>query len=112
MSQLAKITISFSNGICSLDLVCLFIFDNRHVGGNLYIATGSKKLLHSSDHGQVEISVSYYQQQQLYCTGWGIKISHFSKGHCASCSDGREVGVVSRGWLASTIVSIHNGLDR
>jgi len=45
-------------------------------------------------------------------TGWGIKISHFSKGHCAGCSDGREVGVVSCGWLASTVVSTHNGLDR
>ena len=45
-------------------------------------------------------------------TGWGIKISHFSKGHCASCSVGREVGVVSCGWLASTIVSTHNGVDR
>ena len=31
-------------------------------------------------------------------TEWGIKISHFSKRHCA----GWEVGVVSRGWLAST----------
>ena len=26
-------------------------------------------------------------------TGWGIKISHISRGHCAGCSGGREVGV-------------------
>ena len=45
-------------------------------------------------------------------TGWGIKISDFSKGHCAGCNGGREVGVVSCGWLASTVVSNHNGLDR
>ena len=45
-------------------------------------------------------------------TGWGIKISNFSKGHCAGCSSGREVGVVSCGWLTSTIVSTHKGLDR
>jgi len=44
--------------------------------------------------------------------GWGIKISYFSKGHCEGYSGGREVGVVSCGWLASTIVSTHNGLDR
>ena len=49
---------------------------------------------------------------KLYSTGWGIKISHFSKGHCEGCSGGREVGVVSCGWLASTVVSTHNGLDR
>ena len=36
-------------------------------------------------------------------TGWGIKISNFSKGHCEGCSGGREVGVVSCGWLASTV---------
>ena len=45
-------------------------------------------------------------------TGWGIKISNFSKGHCEGCSSGREVGVVSCGWLASTVVSTHSGLDR
>jgi len=45
-------------------------------------------------------------------TGWGRKISDFSKGHCEGCSGGREVGVVSCGWLASTVVSNHNGLDR
>jgi len=45
-------------------------------------------------------------------TGWGIKVSHFSKGHCEGCSGGREVGVVSCGLLASTVVSNHNGLDR
>ena len=28
------------------------------------------------------------------------------------CSGGREVGVVSCGWLASTVVSTQNGLDR
>jgi len=44
-------------------------------------------------------------------TGWGIKISNFSMGHCACCSGGREVGVVSCGWLASTIISTQNGLD-
>jgi len=45
---------------------------------------------------------------------WGMKISHFSKGHCAGCSGGTEVGVVSCGWLTSTVVVviIHNGLDR
>jgi len=48
----------------------------------------------------------------LINTGWGIKISDFSKGHCEGCSGGREVGVVSCGWLASTVVSTHNGLDR
>jgi len=45
-------------------------------------------------------------------TEWGIKISNFSKGHCEGCSGGREVGVVSWGWLASIVVSTHNGLDR
>jgi len=46
-------------------------------------------------------------------TGWGIKISNFSKGHCAGgCSGSRQVGVVSCGWLASTVVSNHIGLDR
>jgi len=45
-------------------------------------------------------------------TGWGIKISHFSKAHCEGCSGGGEVGVVSCGLLASTVVSTHNGLDR
>jgi len=49
---------------------------------------------------------------ELFCTVWGIKISHFSKGHCEGCIGGREVGVVSCGWLASTVVSNHNGLDR
>jgi len=39
----------------------------------------------------------------VVCTGWGIKISHFSKGHWEGCSGGREVGVVSCGWLASTV---------
>ena len=46
------------------------------------------------------------------CTGWGIKISNFLKEHCAGCSGGREVGVVSCGWLASTVVSIQYGFDR
>jgi len=45
-------------------------------------------------------------------TGWGIKISDFSKGHCVGCSGGREVGVVPCGSLASTVVSTHNGVDR
>jgi len=45
-------------------------------------------------------------------TGWGIKISNFSKGYCEGCSGGREVGVVTCSWLASTVVSTHNGLDR
>ena len=45
-------------------------------------------------------------------TGWGIKISKFLKGHFAGCSGGREVGVVLCSWLASTVVSTHNGLDR
>jgi len=45
-------------------------------------------------------------------TGWGINISDVSKGHYAGCSGGREVGVVSWGWLASTVVSTHNELDR
>ena len=55
-----------------------------------------------------------FQDMALFSfyTEWGIKISHFSKGHCAGCSGGREVGVVSCGWLASIIVSTHNGLDR
>jgi len=48
----------------------------------------------------------------LIYTGWRIKISNFSKGHCEGCSGGREVGVVSCVWLASTVVSTHNGLDR
>jgi len=52
------------------------------------------------------------EQDEVSYTGWGTKISHFSTRHCASCSGGREVGVVSCGWLASTIVSTHNGLDR
>jgi len=47
-----------------------------------------------------------------FSTGWGIKISYFSKGHCEGCSGGREVRVVTCGWLASTVVSTHNGLDR
>jgi len=42
----------------------------------------------------------------------GIKIYHISRGHCAGCSRGREVGVVSCGCLASTIFRTHNGLDR
>jgi len=49
---------------------------------------------------------------EINYTGWGIKISNFSKGHCEGCNGGREVGVVSCGWLASTVVSTHNGLDR
>jgi hypothetical protein len=44
--------------------------------------------------------------------GWGIKISHISRGHCAGCSRGREMGVVPCGWLASTVFSTLNGLDR
>ena len=48
----------------------------------------------------------------LLYTEWGIKISDFSKGHCAGCSGSREVGLVSCGWLASTVVSTHNGLGR
>ena len=42
----------------------------------------------------------------------GHKDLPLSKGHCEGCSGGREVGVVSCGWLASTVVSTHNGLDR
>jgi len=38
------------------------VFDNRYGGGNLYFATGNKKLLQSSARGQVEIPVAYYQQ--------------------------------------------------
>ena len=45
-------------------------------------------------------------------TGCGIKIYHISKVHCGGCSRGREVGVVSCGWLASTVFGTHNGLDR
>jgi len=41
-----------------------------------------------------------------------INISHISRGHCEGHSRGREVGLVSRGWLASTVFSTHNGLDR
>ena len=33
----------------------------------------------------------------------GIKISHILRGHCAACSRDREVGVVSCGWVASTV---------
>jgi hypothetical protein len=56
----------------------------------------------------------FYHNMLSVCasTEWGIKISHVSKGHCAGCSGGREVGLVSCGWLASTFVSSHNGLDR
>ena len=46
------------------------------------------------------------------CTVESIKISHILRGHCAGCSRGREVQVVSCGWLASTVFSTHNGLDR
>ena len=41
-----------------------------------------------------------------------IKISHISRRHCAGCSRVREVRVVPCGWLASTVYSNHNGLDR
>jgi len=34
-----------------------------------------------------------------------MKISHISRGHCAGCSRGREVGAVSCGWLASIVFS-------
>ena len=53
------------------------------------------------------ISISILGYRHLPYTEWGIKISHFSKSHCAGCS-----GVVSCGWLASAVVSTHNGLDR
>jgi len=43
---------------------------------------------------------------------WGIKISHISKVLCMGCSADREMGVVTCGWLASTVVSTYNGLDR
>jgi len=31
-------------------------------------------------------------KENIYYTVWGIKISHISKGKCAGCSEGREVG--------------------
>jgi len=58
------------------------------------------------------ILISVAHDNNVLNTGWGIKISHFSKGNCEGCSGGREVGVVSCSWLASTVVSTHNGLDR
>jgi hypothetical protein len=42
----------------------------------------------------------------------GIKISHILRGHCAGCRRGREVEVVPCDWLASTVFSTNNGLDR
>jgi hypothetical protein len=49
---------------------------------------------------------------KFFTTGWGIKISHISRGHCAGCSGGREVGQVSFGRLRSTVFSTHHGFDR
>jgi len=54
----------------------------------------------------------YNKQDWSVYTEKGIKISHISREHCAGCSRGREVGVVSCGWLTSTVFNIHNGLDR
>ena len=54
----------------------------------------------------------YLATNLLLLYRWGIKISNISKGHCAGCSGDREVGTVSCGWLASTVVGTHNGLDR
>jgi hypothetical protein len=48
----------------------------------------------------------------MHYTEWGIKISHISRGHCADCSGGREVGQVSFGRLGSTVFSTYHGLDR
>ena len=45
-------------------------------------------------------------------TGERIKISHISRGYCAGCTRGREVGGVPCGWLASTVFSTLSGLDR
>ena len=33
------------------------------------------------------------------------------RGHCAGCIMGRDVEIVSCGWLPSTVFSTHNGLD-
>ena len=45
-------------------------------------------------------------------TSKSIKISHISRGHCAGCSRDREVRAVPCGWLASTVFSTHDVLDR
>ena len=45
------------------------------------------------------------------CTGKSIKISHISRGHCEGYDRGREVGLVSWGWVTSTVFRTHSDLD-
>jgi len=95
----------------------------RQVG---YSACVKLATAHASNH----TSCCYLYWAQLHCrigptlspesaptesegnTGWNIKISHISRGHCAGCGRDTEVGLVSCGWLTSTVFSTHNGLDR
>ena len=61
---------------------------------------------------QLYITQLYCHAVDILCTGWGIKISTFRKGTVRAVVVVERWGVVSCGWLASTVVSTHNGLDR
>ena len=62
----------------------------------------------------------YYTSKETWCTRnnsllkyrvWHKDLPHF-EGQCAGYCRVREVGVVSCGWLASTVFSTHNEVDR